>query len=199
MNIPIKYSGVAALAACVSFSLSSCGSDSSADTQACLLSLDNVQIVNLTDGDLADDELRILSIDCRATSTGSTTETGTLDLKMDSISGEWIASNVSYSYNSSNGSLTIYAGTVTCSNTGTSLSYADTTVKITTDTSMSDVLSSNVDFEQCNGYQSASTVLISGDFDGDGALEDDDTTDGVTYSATLKIVGQSIMMTKTSN
>lgn len=185
MTKTITCVGTAALVACVSLVLSSCDGSSST-TQMSLNPLGSVLIVNQENTALSDSELRMTSIETRVSNTSSTTETGTVNFKMDSTAGEWTANNVAYTYQASTGAITIKAGTVTLSSTGFSVNYSDIVLRISLDMDISDVLGGNTSSDQYYAYQSGTAIVVSGDFLGDG--EEDD--------ATVRIVGQSVLITK---
>ncbi len=183
----IKGFGVTALVACASLVFSSCGGSSS-DVQAKLPSLDDVLIESQNSGSVSDDEVRILSLECTATDTGSVIETGTVDFTMRSSDYDWSASNVAYSYDSASGTISIEAGQVV-NGSGVSVDYSTFVLKISVDSNLIDAVNSDYTSYTYTGYQSASSVEVTGEIYGDGT----------TYNATATIVGQSVIITKTAN
>ncbi|MFI3243549.1 MAG: hypothetical protein R3Y56_04785 [Akkermansia sp.] len=189
MTNSIKYTGVAALAACVSLALSSCGGDSSSDSQTLLPSLNNREIFATSNGALAEDQVRLLSMECTAASTNATVETGTINFTMDSSYGEWTANQASYSYDASTGIITIYSGTATLDESSVSLSYGTISVKLSVNVSLNDVVNSDLETGSFYGYQSGTTMEITG-----GVMDD-----GETIAATANVLAQPIYVEKTAN
>ncbi len=135
------------------------------------------------------------SLECTATSTGSTIETGMVDFTMTSANGDWSASSAEYRYDSSTGVITIYAGTVADSSGTSTLSYSDIALRISLDMNMTDIGSIAEVTTQYSGYQSAASVTVTGE----DVVDDDGEFDSAGNSATVTILGQSIIIAKNGN